>query len=80
MRLRLRLCVCVCVCVCVFGVGAGATYAEARVVEKFNQNNRHCRVVLGGTCFLSTSTFLESLSARAAGNWAARTAMRTGAH
>ena len=55
----------------VFYVG-GATYAEARVVEKFNKDNRHCRVVLGGTCFLSTATFLESVAARAAGSWAVR--------
>jgi len=43
---------------------AGATYAEGRVVDKFNKENRHCRVILGGTCFLSTATFLESLAAR----------------
>ena len=61
----------------VFYVG-GATYAEARVVDKFNKDNRHSRVVLGGTCFLSTATFLESVAARAAGNWSARD-MRAGA-
>ncbi|EKX54512.1 vacuolar protein sorting 45B [Guillardia theta CCMP2712] len=44
----------------------GATYAESRVVSKFNDENRHCRVILGGSCFLSTHSFLESIAARAA--------------
>ncbi len=44
---------------------AGCTYAEARIVHKFNEQNKHIRVVLGGTCFLTCHTFLESIAARA---------------
>jgi len=51
--------------VMVFIVG-GATYAEARVVAKFNEENRHVRVLLGGSTFLNSSSFFESLAARAA--------------
>jgi vacuolar protein sorting-associated protein 45 len=49
----------------VFVVG-GATYAEARVVARWNEANRHQRTLLGGTAFLGSAAFLQSLAARAA--------------
>jgi len=39
---------------------------QARIAEKFNQENKHVRVLLGGSCFLNTASFLESIAARAA--------------
>mmetsp|Transcript_5335 Transcript_5335/g.13525 ORF Transcript_5335/g.13525 Transcript_5335/m.13525 type:complete len:607 (+) Transcript_5335:274-2094(+) len=50
--------------VIVFFVGGG-TFAEARAVHKFNEQNKHMRVIMGATSFLTTSTFLESVAARA---------------
>jgi vacuolar protein sorting-associated protein 45 len=50
--------------VVVFIVG-GATYAEARSVARWNEANRHLRVLLGGTCFLSSTAFIQSVLARA---------------
>ena len=49
--------------VIVFYVG-GATYAEERAVARWNEANKHLRVILGGTTFLSSSSFLQSLVAR----------------
>jgi isochorismate hydrolase len=49
----------------VFVVG-GATYEEARSVALLNAANKHQRIVLGGTCMLSSAAFLRDLEKAAA--------------
>jgi vacuolar protein sorting-associated protein 45 len=44
----------------VFVVG-GATYEEARAVALLNAANKSQRIILGGTCMLSSASFLKDM-------------------